>query len=174
MARFLHSIDSFTFRKYNPFFLALSWILGLGYGVFVFRNTGSDLVSLMPLAVMRQPSIFGLLLSSVLPFLFSAFAVYICVPGLLLVISFVKAFLLAYVSCGIFSAFGSCGWLIRWLLLFTDLIGTVFLYLYWLRHISGVRVFSFRRFAGYLSVLFLTLWVDISCISPLLRSSLDY
>ncbi len=173
MARFLHSIDSFTFRKYDKHILALSWVLGLGFGGLVFRYAGSDLASQMPLAAMCQPSIFGLLTCSMLPFLFSAFAVYICIPRLLFVICFAKAFALAYVSCGIFSAFGSAGWLVCYMLLFTDLGCSVLLYLYWLRHISGVRSFSFRRLAVYLAVVFMTGWMDIACISPLLRCSLS-
>ena len=172
MARFLHSIHSFTIRKYDKLFLALSWLSGLGFGGLVFRYAGSNLVSMMPLAVICQPSIFGLLLSSALPFLFSAFAVYICAPRLLFGICFVKAFLLSYISCGVFSAFGSAGWLIRLMLLFSDLWCTVLLYLYWLRHIDRVRGFSFPRFSGYLAAVFFAVWVDVSCISPLLRCSL--
>lgn len=173
MARFLHSIDSFTIRKYDKYILALSWISGLGFGALVFRYAGSDFASQMPLAATSQPSIFGLLTSSVLPFLFSAFAVYICAPRLLFGICFVKAFILAYVSCGVFSAFGSGSWLVFRMLLFTDLCCTVLLYLYWLRHISGVRGFSFPRLAGYLTAVFLTAWVDIACISPQLRMFLS-
>ena len=65
----------------------------------------------MPLAVNCQPSIFGLLTSVLLPFLFSAFAVYISVPKFLCVVSFLKAFLLAYVSSAVNAAFDGAGWL---------------------------------------------------------------
>lgn len=173
MARFLYSFDSFTFRKYSRFFLALSWLLGLGFGVYVFRYIGSDFASQMPLAAIRQPSIFGLLTSATVPFLFSAFAVYISAPGLLVGTCFCKAFMLAYVSCGVSFAFGSAGWLVIRLLLFTDITCTVFLYLYWLRHISGARTFSPLRFSGYLTAVILTVWVDIMWIAPLLRCCLS-
>lgn len=173
MARFLHSMYSFTIRKSDHLFLALSWVFGLGLGSFVFRYAGSDLASQMPLAAMRQPSIFGLLTSFLIPFLFSAFAVYISAPRLLYGICFLKAFSLSYVICGVFSAFNTAGWLVFRMLLFTDLVGTVLLYLYWLRHISGARRISSLRLAGYLTAVLLTLWIDFSYVAPLLRCSLS-
>lgn len=169
MARVLHSFHSFCIRKWDKFLLALFWALGLSLGGFGFRYCGSTLFSQMPLAVICQPSIFGLLISSILPFLFSAFAVYIHAPWLIFGICFMKAFSLAYISSGIFAAFTTAGWLVRWLFLFTDLISTAALYHYCHRHISGVRKFSPICLAVYAAVLFLTIEVDYSFISLLLQ-----
>jgi hypothetical protein len=172
VALILHSYDFCTFRKLRIFLLAMFWVCGLEFGDFVFRFTGSNLVSQMPLAAMRQPSIFGLLTSAFIPFLFSAFAVYISAPGLLFVIAFVKAMLFGLVSAAVCAAFGSAGWLVRVLLLFTDLCSVVFLYGYWLRHITGFRHFSAGSFAGYLLLVTGIVLADFYYISPLLQRCL--
>lgn len=172
MARILHSIVSFTVRKSDRMLLALSWVFGLGFGGFVFRYAGSDLVSQMPLAAKCQPSIFGLLTVTYLPFLFSAFAVMISTPKLLHMICFCKAFLFGYASCGVFAAFGEGSWLVRWMLLFTDIWGAALLYFFCQRHVSGVRQMSWPLLSGYFLAVFGICWVDISFISPLLRKML--
>jgi hypothetical protein len=172
MARFLHSIHSFTFRKKSHCFLALSWTFGLGFGGLVFRYVGSHLAPWMPLAASCQPSIPGLLFSTLIPFLLSAFAVYLSVPKLLFGICFCKAFLLGYVCCGVFAAFGSAGWLVRWLFLFTDLWGAALLYHYCGRHISGVRTFSPGVLTVYGCLLLVVALTDYGCIVPLLQRCL--
>lgn len=173
MAHFLYSIDSLIFRKSRKLLLALSWVSGLGFGGILFRYTGSDLVSLMPLAASGQPSITGLLISASLPFLFSAFAVYWNSLSMLYGICFLKALLIGYFSCGIFAAFGSAGWLVRCMLLFTDYFGAALLFHYCLRHISGPRVVSGVEFVGYSGLFFLAAGMDYSCISPFLRHLLS-
>lgn len=173
MARFFHSICTYAIGKYDKFILALSWATGFWAGCLIFRYVGSNLATQMPLAVNCQLSIFGLLTSVLLPFLFSAFAVYIRVPKLLCVVSFLKAFLFAYVSSAVNTAFGGAGWLVRGLFLFTDICGTVLLYHYWHRHITGVRTFSRGTFFIYQTVLFLVVWLDARFVSPLLRQCLS-
>lgn len=173
MAHFLHSICSFCMRKGDKFLLAAFWAAGLSFGGVGFRYAGSTLVSQIPLAVVSQPSFFELLISPGLPFLFSAFAVYINAPWLMYGVCFLNAFSACYISCGVFSAFGTAGWLVRWLFLFSNLISGAVLYYYCHRHISGVRRFSAPRFAGYAGVLFLTAIVDQNCVMPLLRRVLS-
>ena len=168
MARFLHSIVSFCRRKWDKLFLAILWAAGLIAGGFVFRCTGSDFVSQMPLAVSSQPSIFGLLISSLLPFLFSAYAVYIGLPRLLYGIGFLKACGLGYVSNSVVFAYGSAGWLVRWLFLFTDISAAAVLYCYCHRHISGARKLSSGSFAAYAGILLAVSCFDYSLVSRLL------
>ena len=168
MARFLHSVCSFCTRKWDKLLLALSWVAGLRLGGFVFRYWGSALVSQMPLAARSQPSIFGLLTSSLLPFLFSAFAVYIGAPWLLYGICFLKACSFGYISCGVFASFGIAGWLVRWLFLFTDLFSAAVLYHYCHRHISGVRTLTAGCFWSYTGLLAFVSAVDHGFISRLL------
>jgi hypothetical protein len=173
MAHFLHSIFRRTVRKRRHLFLALSWILGLGFGGFVFRYAGSHLVSRMPLAYFCQPPIPGLLISTLLPFLFSASAVYFSTPKLLPGICFCKAFMLGYVCCGVFAVSAGAGWLVRYLFLFTDLWGAALLYHYCSRHISGVRAFSPGAIGIYGCFLLAAALVDHRFILPLLQRCLS-
>ena len=168
MARFLHSVGSFCTRKWDKLFLALSWVTGLAVGGFVFRYSGSILVSQMPLAVRSQPSIFPLLICMLLPFLFSAYAVYIAAPRILYGICFLRAWGLGYLSCCVFAAFGNTGWLVRWLFLFSDIFAAAALYCYCHRYISGVRKLSSGGFTAYAGIIAAVSLLDYSVISRLL------
>lgn len=169
MASLFCSLFSYIARKRDHLILALCWALGLFFGFCLFRSCGSNLASQMPLAMNCQSSIFQLLTPILLPFLISAFAVYISLPRLLFGVCFLKALLFCYVSCAVNAAYGSAGWLIRGLFLFTDLSGTVLLYHYWHRHITGTRKFSFGSFGAYQTAVLLFAWVDYRYIAPLLR-----
>ena len=168
MARFLHSIVSFCTRKWDKLFLASLWVAGLIAGSFVFRYSGSKFVPQMPLAVASQPSIFPLLISTLLPLLFSAYAVYIGAPRVLYGICFLKAWGLGYLSCCIFVAFGDAGWLVRWLFLFSDIFAAATLYFYCYRYISGVRKLSAGSFSAYAGIMAVVSFLDYSVISRLL------
>ncbi len=173
MARFFHSFHFFTIRRNPHWFLAFSWLLGLGAGGLVFRFSGEHISSLMLLAATGQLSIVSLFLGTSLSFLFSAFAVYLAKPRFLFAVSFFRAFLYGYVICGLFGAFKSCGWLIRWLLLFTDTFACVLLYAYISRHISGLRGFSFRSLCFCELCIGLLVSLDYYCVSPFLRQILS-
>lgn len=170
MARFLHQFDTFTIRRNRNFLLALSWALGLGFGALTFRYGQDRIVSLMPSVLLSRLSIVGLAASALLPFLLSVIAVYYAVPLTLTIICFAKAFLYAYISCGICQAFGDSGWLVRWLLLFVDNLTIPVLYLYWLRHISGCRRFRPEVTVLYLAVLIVMILTGHACIPPLVMA----
>ncbi len=168
MARFLHHFDTSTFRLNRNVLLALSWIFGLGFGALVFRYGKDHIVSLMPSVLSSRLSIVGLASCSVLPFLFSVLAVYFSVPPLLMPICFFKAFLYAYVSCGVYGAFYHAGWLLHLLLLFVDTLSIPVLYLYWQRHISGCRAFRFGTAGLYLAILLGIISLGHYFITPLI------
>ncbi len=174
MARFLLSIDSFTLRRYPGWYLAISWLLGLGVGGLLFRYTGSFLVSWMPLAAAGQLSILSLFLSTSLPFLLCAFGVLFHQPLILLTVCFFRAFLLAYILAGVYHSFGGSGWLIRWLLLFTPTFSCVLLYRYARHHISGLSEFSIWEFLCSLGFIAVLVAADYLYISPFLRQLLSY
>ena len=173
MARFLHSFDTFTLRKFPKMFLALSWLLGLGLGGLAFRYAGEPMLSLMPLAVNSQLSIVSLFLSTSLPFLLCAFSAHFIHPRLVMLVCFVKATLYGFAICGVDAAFGDSGWLIRLLLLFTASLACVLLYSYANRLVSAVLPVSLRRFAFCQLALGLLIYLDFSYVSPLLRQLLS-
>lgn len=165
MARFMHSFNTSTFRRRN-ILLAMSWTFGLGSGALAFRYGGDHIVSLMPSLLSSRLSIVGLAASALLPFLFSVFAVYFSAPLLLIVVCFAKAFLFAYISCGIHGCFVEAGWLVHWLALFVDAFSIPVLYLYWQQHISGVRCFRIRTAGVYLALLLLIITLGHRFLGP--------
>lgn len=174
MARiFHHGLPDF-WRKGSTTFLALSFLLGLVFGVAVFSAAGDSFLSLMRGILSGSVSIVGLLCVTFLPFLFSAFAVSISEPWLLLPVSFGKAFLFSLVSLGLLQGFGSAGWLVRWLLMFSDLVSLPLLYGFWQRHISGERRYCFAECFALLSFFFLIGSVDYCCISPFLADLIHF
>ena len=168
MALFFRPVFPHWWRKSAAVFLALSWLAGLMLGVVLFVHTDGCFSSLMRGALDDTVSIVVRISVAVLPFLFSAFAVYIFKPGLLLPVCFLKAFAFSFVSVGVLSSFGSGGWALRWLLMFTDILSLPVLYFYWRQHISGDVCFSGSGTFFMLSLLILIGCIDCCCISPFL------
>ena len=146
-------------RKFGNTLLAFSWWLGIICGIVGYAAAGNSLYLLMRNSPYGTMSIVGLLGVSILPFLFSAFAVSISFPLLLYPICFSKAFLFSFVSFGVLHSYAGAGWLIRWLLLFSDTTGVPLLYCFWLRHLPGFQKPSLSE-----NVLFLVLFLVLGCI----------
>ncbi len=167
MARFLHHIFVFLRRKSSTVILAFCFLSGLISGLLLFRQAAFS-VSLMRSALCSDVSIFRLLCVILLPFLFSAFAVYFSKPRVLYLIAFLKAFLFAFVSAGITLAFGSAGWLVRWLVMFSDCLSLPLLWLYWQRNVSGQQGFRLAEFGVFAGIACLIGCLDHAFIVPLL------
>lgn len=120
-----------SFRRDARVMLASAWVAGLILGA-VFSLFAGD-TAWMRGVPFGSVSIVGVLASAVLPLFFSAFAVYVSAPYLLLPVVFCKAFLFSWCGVGIASVFGDAGWLICGLLLFTDISMLPVLWLFWLR-----------------------------------------
>lgn len=168
MDRFLNlKLPNFG-RKVSLTILAVVWLLGLLLGTVISICAGDSLVSLMRMAVSGRVSISGLLSAMVLPFLLSALAVYIQKPVLLVLIAFGKAFLVSYLGLGAMAAYGSAGWLVRWLLMFSDCCSLPLLWLYWLRLLSGKRRFASIETAALMIAVVLIGSLDYCVVSPFL------
>ena len=120
--------------------LAFCWCLGFIFGVFLFLYAGTPGVSLMHRMLFGSVSIVSLTGIGLLPFLFTAYAVFISRLRLLFLMCFCKACLFAFVSMGICAAFSSAGWMMRLLLLFYDTVCCVLLYFLWYRLLRGRNV----------------------------------
>ena len=140
MARLLRWTYSQNLRKYDNILLAFIWLLGLCCGVVFCRRMQIPLFPMMHGVESCSVSIVCLLSVSLLPFLFSFFAVYIGSYRLLMLLCYIKGCLFAFLSMGILLAYGSAGWLLRLLIMFSDLGCLVPLWWYWLRCREG----SFR------------------------------
>jgi len=132
--------SGFSFWNIPP--VSFLWVLGLVSGMILQLCSGGFFPSLMLGIPLGSVSIVSLFTSVFLPFLFSAFAVYISQPLLLHFIAFWKAFAFSFVSTGMVICFGSSGWLIRLLLMFSDWVTMPILFWYLHCHDSSAYHFS--------------------------------
>lgn len=159
-------------RRIGPLLLALCWCAGLLCGCLAFLNWGIPNASRMLGAPYGAVSIVSLVEITLIPFLISAFAVCFSVAWVIYPVCFCKAVLTGFVSLGILHAFAQAGWLMRWLLLFSDLLGAPLLYGFWLRHLPGKPTASVWEAGVFLSVFALLGSVDYRMVSPFLASLL--
>lgn len=118
------------FRKIIPIImrdadvLTLACILLFGYliGTFLAIETLVNFYTLMRSAANSPVSIVGSLISAFLPFLLAFATVHYKKPALLLLILFCKAIVFSHCSMCCYLAFGSGGWLVRLLLLFSEIL----------------------------------------------------
>lgn len=170
--RFRHSMPAWWCGVCTPL-LALFWGAGLLLGVGLACQAGDSIFSLMRIAASRRVSIVGLFSSILLPFLLSAAAVYLHGASLLLPVSFLKAFSFGFCAVTVMKAFGSAGWLVCRLLLFSDCCLMPVLFWFWLRHIRGGRR-SVKMDMRLCAILIAAVGsIDYFLISPFLMSIID-
>ena len=166
MARFLYHSPAIGRRRMRLAFLAAFWILGLVCGWLLYVHGDYNVVSLMRGAMEVPVSIVGLVNVLAVPFLFSALAVFISGFSLLPIVALEKGMLFAFTSCCVLGAFGNGGWLMWSLLMFSDIIGVILLWYFWLRVVRFGRIFPFEGILPAGAGLILTGMLDICVISP--------
>lgn len=153
--------------------LCTVWLIGLLLGTLFSVNLDDTFSSLMRPSISEGLSIFRQLAMVCLPFLFAAYAVSINKPGLLLLLCFVKAFCFAFCGMLIYYAFGSAGWLVRYLLQFTDVLSVPILFWYCLRHID--RQNNAKRDLMICALLAASIaCIDYFAVSPFLAELIDH
>lgn len=138
MYRFTSTV-TYADRRFllRRFLLILIWFLGFFAGIWIAAQTSTTTSSLMRSVVNDRSSIVGLLTVLTVPFLVSAVLFKLSLPLLGLFIVFIKSLLFSCCSYGLVLAFGDAGWLVRWLLLFSDSSVIVLLLWFWIRNIAG-------------------------------------
>ncbi len=111
---------------------AFGFCCGLAFGF----HFGGDIASLMPGSFLGSVSIVQVLIHLLLPFAVSGL---LCLfsPFLLIPVCFCRAFVFSFTHFCVLMAWGWSGWLVRWLLLFSDCLCLPLLYCFWLRCLSG-------------------------------------
>jgi len=152
--------------------LAFFWTVSLICGVCISANDQS-VVSLMRLLPYAQVSIVGLILVLFVPLLISIICVRFANLIVIYIISALKGFLLGYCLYGISAAFGDSGWLMRFLLFFSESCSTFVLLWFWVRQLGGICV-SFRRDCISASLASLIIgMIDYLLVSPFLTSLMN-
>ena len=120
-------------RRVWRFCILGGWLAGITVGALVSQYNLSD-ASWLPLIYSSRISVIGFLAMLIIPFLLSALFFRLSLPGLIVPLSFVKAFSYGWCSGCIMLYFHSAGWLVRFLLLFTDTFVAIFLIWFWFRN----------------------------------------
>lgn len=167
MARFLHGDSALLRRKYASPVLAFFWISGLMSGVFLFFAADRPIHPQLHLAAGSPVSFPALMGIALLPLLICALAVYLDQHWMIFVCAFGKALLFSHVSVGIWTAFGSAGWLVRLLFLFSDTMMCGLWYLFWLSCLHGTHRSPVRWMPVFSGAVLIT-GADYWIISPLL------
>lgn len=130
-------------------FLAFLWICCLLVGMYVASND-PNILSLMRVAPKCNVSIVGLTVVLFLPFLISIIGFIYQKLVVIYILSAIKAFASGYLMYGVVFCYASAGWLMRFLLFFSDSAVTVLFLWLLFRHIDERKA---------------TLWVDCAvCI----------
>ena len=162
------------YRKASIPLLAFLWCAGLLLGVLSSLNAGDQTLSLMRTLPQGGVSIVSLLGSQLIPFLISAYAVNIHLHWLLFPVAFLKAFTFSRCAALITIAFHSAGWLLRLLLMFSDLILCPVLLLFWIRFIRGDRRLKRNEAIAFGAAVVICVYLDQTFVSPFLQAVLKY
>ena len=164
---------SLTLRKDPTYFLAFSWVVGLLSGMIISLGHYPTTASLMRLAPTAQVSIVSLISAISLTLFLSATAVYYSQAWLLIPIVFSKAFIYAFVCAGVLASWGSAGWLLQLLLIFSDTMMLPVLWLFWLRACRQAGKSAISGIIPAVSAGFLICSIDLRFISPFLTDLLS-
>lgn len=129
--------NSTSFRRFSRILLVFTVFGGLLLGVFLTSYAAEDYFLLMRRAAGSPVSIVGLFANILLPFLLAAYTVSISKPVLLYAVCFCKAALFAFCFCGVQRSFGSAGWLVWFLMQFSDLCMLPVLFWFSFRYLGG-------------------------------------
>lgn len=155
-------------RRVTAIILAFAFLAGLCAGAYAATLAGTNISSLMRTASTTCVSIAGLLPALLLPFLFTAFAVYISQYWLLIPIAFVKAFLFSYLGATVLLLFQDSGWLVQLLLMFADCLSLPVLWWLWLRLCCDGQRKHLRCYIGVFVAIAGIVCLDYQIISPFL------
>lgn len=164
-----------TVTNPGPLFWLLSlWSLGLICGAWFSTSAGDAYLSLMRSATCARMSIFSLLGTLLLPFMISALAVLMDAPILIFFISFAKGFSFSFVSLGTVLAFPAGGWLVRWLLMFSDVCVNPVLLFFMFRCLARKKGSLLIPAVGVCGYVFLAAAIDHRYIAPFLLELMKY
>lgn len=137
--------------RYCTVFLLLIWIAGSASGILFALMIHADVRPMLYDAISQPLSLIDILVVDLLPFLICTLAVSCSEIWVLPVVSFLKASAFSFTACAISMAFGESGWLIRFLLLFSNTLLLPVFCLYCQRYIRGNKASAFcERFIWFL------------------------
>ncbi len=122
--------------RLSPILFWIVWTFGLLSGLYVVSESNDSARSVFLLFLSSRSTLVGLILTQMFPLVFSCFIFWLSKPNLIHLVIFIKAFLFAYCAFGIVLAYGTAGWMIRWIILFSSSCSTLPLLWFWCRNFT--------------------------------------
>ena len=146
--------------------LLLSWMIGIFAGFYFNYVCRPFSLSLMRSLIFQPVSIVGVFASVVLPFLFTYFAAITNRFIYVLFVCFLKAFSFAFTGASVSVAYLTADWMIRALLLFSDICTLPLLFYLWISACND----TLARIKFCLYILFSSVIasIDLCVVSPFL------
>ena len=168
MHKFLHLQFANQLRKYAVFTLACSWIIGLFLGISVAKSVAIEHPPLT--AAFQNHSFISGLIVILFPYIVTISLMYIGLPQLIPAIALLKSFSFAYVSWILMKDFGSAGWLIQFLMMFSDCVSLPLLWWLWCRFLKSRQASPISLSAPIVIAVILVTIFDHRIISSILSS----
>ena len=167
------SVKKFTFlhifsdrRKNAMAVLAFSWTTGLAVGLCAL--TADAFGPAFYQAAHLSPSLFGIISVLLFPIVLTLLAIFAGQRWLIFPLAFFKALAFAYVGWSVVVTFGTAGWLIRLLFMFSDCVAVPLLLWFWNKVLaSDFDAILPATVSAVLTVLGIAI-VDYGVISPFL------
>ncbi len=169
----IRRISTWFFENRGTVLLAFFWFLGLFLGFLLAANSSTSYYSLMRSAACHRVTIVGLTAAAYLPFLLTAYAVYLGKASLVYLCCFAKAVSFACCAGSCLLAFGSGGWLVRLMMQFTDILLVPVFCWFSLRQISGSGMLK-KDFFLCSALYILAGTLDYCLVSPFLVTLIDH
>ena len=160
-------------RSLSRIIFCFSWISGLICGCIIAVQVSDTYLLMMRRAVTSPVSIFGLLTVSFLPFLFITLSVYISRPKLIHCICFLKACSFMITGFSVITVFGSAGWLVQFLLQFTDLGALALLCWFACQHLDGSKNSLGAHITLCGTCVAGLVWIEYCYVSPFLAMLIE-
>ena len=173
MGNFIRRILPFFLRNRVLFLFVCFWCTGLVAGTYLASLIPESFLLLMRTAGSFRVSIVGLFASVYLPFLLSAFAVYIGRCNFLYIFCLLKALLFALSASVCVDAYNCAGWLVHILLQFSDILLLPVLCWFSIRSLTGCGGLK-RDFSLCSALYFIVGSMDYCIVSPFLVMLIDH
>ena len=162
------------FLSLNKILLAVAWVAGAVAGYLFVRTDPSYFVAVMRMLSTQHVSIVGGVICIGLPIFLSAVCVKYFSSIALCVIAFIKAF--TYFCClsALMIVYGQAGWLVRWLLFFSDSCSVPVLIWFWFRNIDGKNATLWKDSLLCVAIGALVLCIDYFAVSQFSMTLFHY
>ena len=144
--------------------IGFCWISGLLFGMYA-ASVAGDTFLLMMRGDVSTVSIPGLLIAF-LPFLLTAFAVFLPHPGFLIPLVLWQSFSYGFCACGLSAVYHGAAWLVRFLLMFSQIATVPLLMWLWLRKCDFPDSFRTGELAACGAAVILIGVLDYCMVSP--------